>query len=386
MASMTLLGSITIVSATEFDTDQSDNNQFDISDTVDTSEFVEEQINVTDIEISDYENTLEVGETLAISATVLPSDASDQTISYSTSNSAIATISQTGEIKGKSAGNVKIYVSAGTITKEVDIKVEVSAKGISLNKNYIVLKPGQKHQINASIYPSDTTDKSIVYSVTDNSIATVSNTGLVKAVACGSTSVLVKNSNAIASLTVIVSSDSSESVEKTKDAPQKEEETIVDSISAEEYSSVTTEILQQLYNSKTTLCVTGDGYTLKIDGKDIKNTNNPIKTDINLAKVEEGLSFTLNDGENLCGNIIVSITDAEKYNYLYLYNESKNKYILIECTDIRNINVSTPGRYLLTTSNLIYSNIPWIIILIVGGILVILFVVFIVLRRRYWFW
>lgn len=383
---MSLLGSITTVTATELDTIQLDTDQIDTSSTVDASEFVEEQIDVTDIEIEDYENTLEVGGKLTISATILPSDASDQTISYSTSNSAIATVSQTGEIKGKSAGDVKIYISAGTIQKEIDIKVVVSAKGINLNKNYIVLKSGQTHQINASIYPSDTTDKSIEYSVTDNSIATVSNTGLVKAVACGSTSVLVKNSNAIASLTVIVSSDSLKSIEKTKDTPQKEEETILDSISAEEYSSITSEILQQLYNSKTTLCVTGDGYTLKIDGNDIKNTNNPIKTDINLTKVEDGLSFTLNDGENLCGNIIVSINDAEKYNYLYLYNESENKYILLECVDIENINISTSGKYLLTTSNLTYLNIPWVIIFISGGILVILFAVFIILKHRYWFW
>lgn len=378
---MTLLGSITTVTAAELDT-----SQVEISDTSSDSEFAEEKIEVTDIEISDHENTLEVGETLSISATVIPSEASDQTVSYSTSNSAIATVSQTGEIKGKSAGNVKIYVSAGTIKKEIDIKVEVTAKGIKLNKNYIVLKPGQTHQINASIYPSDTTDKSIEYSVTDNSIATVSNTGLVKAVACGSTSVLVKNSNAIASLTVIVSSDSLQSIDKTKDTSQKEEETILDSISAEEYSVVSSEILQQLYNSKTTLCVTGNSYTLKIDGNDIKNTNNPIKTDINLTKVEDGLSFTLNDGENLCGNIIISITNAEKYNYLYLYNEGEDKYILIECTDISNLNLSTPGRYLLTTSNMTYSNIPWIIILIGGGILLIILVVFIILKRRYWFW
>ena len=373
---MTLLGCITTVTATELD----------ISEIAEASEFVEEQIDVTDIEISDYENTLEVGETLTVSATVLPSDASDQTISYSTSNSAIATVSQTGEIKGKSAGNVKIYISAGTIKKEIDIKVAVSAKGINLNKNFIVLKPGQTHQINASIYPSDTTDKSIIYSVTDNSIATVSNTGFVKAVACGSTSVLVKNSNAIASLTVIVSTDSSESTEKTKEISQKGEPTIPNSVSAQEYSSVSSDILQQLYNSKTTLCVTGDGYTLKIDGNDIKNTNNPIKTDIYLTKTEDGLSFALNDGKNLCGNIIVSITDAEKYNYLYLYNESENKYILLECVDIENINISTSGKYLLTTSNLTYLNIPWVIIFISGGILVILFAVLIILKHRYWFW
>ncbi|MEE1281549.1 MAG: Ig-like domain-containing protein [Acutalibacteraceae bacterium] len=396
----TIFGNITIVNATELATnqvtatefvedqiDKPNTNEVDIPNVTEPDEVVEEKIDVTDIDISGYESVIEVGETLALSATIIPSDASEQNVSYSSSNSAIATVSQTGEVKGISAGYVQIYASAGMVVKQMDINVKVSAKGINTNKNYIVLKPGQTQQITASVYPLNTTDSNITYSSSKTSVATVSNTGLVKAVDCGSATIILKNADAMACVTVIVSNNSLETVNNTTvEKIVKEEESISNTLSANEYSIISSEILKQLYDTQKTLCIVGDGYNIYIDGKNIKNINNPIKTDIELIESEEELSFNLNEGNNLCGDITVEITDAEKYKYLYLFNESENKYKLIECKDITQLTLTSSGKYLLTTSNLTYSNIPWVIIVVVSCIFIILLVIYIIIKRRYWFW
>src|SRR5690554_327183 len=65
-------------------------------------------IAVTDIELQDFNDELHVGETITLSPTVFPIDATDQSITYKSSDAAIATISPSGIIEGISGGKVTI--------------------------------------------------------------------------------------------------------------------------------------------------------------------------------------------------------------------------------------------------------------------------------------
>ncbi len=76
-------------------------------------------IKVTDIEIADYQQELEVGRTMRLSTTIQPLEASNNPIKYQSSNPAIATVSSSGEVKGIAKGSVRIYMSAGDVTKEL---------------------------------------------------------------------------------------------------------------------------------------------------------------------------------------------------------------------------------------------------------------------------
>ena len=140
-----------------------------------------EHIPVTDIVVADYEDVLEVDSTLNISATVLPNTATEQTVRYSSSNIAVATVTQTGEVKGISAGKVTIILSCGEIEKRLDLTVKVSAKLIEVNRDYVLLKPGETFQLKATISPQDASDKTLAYSSGDSAIATISNNGLITA-------------------------------------------------------------------------------------------------------------------------------------------------------------------------------------------------------------
>ena len=92
----------------------SETDKEDKTDVQDTGQ----NIPVTDIEISDHEEEVEVGKTINLTATALPANATESTITFRSSDINIATVTSAGEVKGISKGYVTIYVSAGSIIKE----------------------------------------------------------------------------------------------------------------------------------------------------------------------------------------------------------------------------------------------------------------------------
>lgn len=353
---------------------------------VKASEFETKKTEVSDIVIADYESTLEVGETLTLSVTVLPSEADEQTVYYHSSDENIATVSQTGEVKGITAGKANIQLSAGAVKKEIEINVKTSAKGIKIEKNYIVLKPNQTQQINAVIFPENATERVLSYSSSNTSVATVSDKGLIKAVDCGSASIIVKSMDVISTITVIVNKTSENSDNIIVDELQTMQTDIPKTVSVADCPLVTEEMLEQLYKSKATLEIIGNDYSLQINGVEIKNIENTLNTDIRLVKEKDNLYFTLNEKENLCGNIKISIENAENYKYLYLYNETQGKYRLIKNSNLKDLDLNSNGKYMLTNSKVIYSRFPWAVIIIVSTILLVLSIIYIIFKRRYWFW
>ena len=114
-------------------------NKFQVTVVEDSSK--EKEVEVQDVEIGDYEEELKVDATLNISATVVPSNATDATITYKSSNPAVATVNSSGEVKGIAPGQAVIYVSAGNITKQAPVTVKIATTAISLNSDYQVMKP-----------------------------------------------------------------------------------------------------------------------------------------------------------------------------------------------------------------------------------------------------
>ncbi|HZK34624.1 MAG TPA: Ig-like domain-containing protein, partial [Bacillota bacterium] len=161
-------------------------------------------IAVTDIELQDFNDELHVGETITLSPTVFPIDATDQSITYKSSDAAIATISPSGIIEGISGGKVTIYISAGDYTKEVPLNVKVKTSGIKVNRDYILLKPGKVFTLESRVVPSNASAKIIKYKSLDTQIATVSKNGLIEAIDNGYTSIIVSNDEISTVVTVIV--------------------------------------------------------------------------------------------------------------------------------------------------------------------------------------
>lgn len=346
----------------------------------------DDTIPVRDIEIGNYEEELEVDKTVTISGIVLPADATYSTITYISSDPSIATVSSTGEVKGIKAGNVTITLMAGSVVKTANLRVKVATTGITLNSDYLTLRPDETFQLSAKVLPSSAPQR-VTYKSSDDTIATVSKEGLVTGIGVGTTMIIVSNGDSSVAASVIVN-QSVNYQQKEENAKGKIEEEIHYSniVFAREQSVIDSRMLKYFYETKKILTIVGEEYTIEIAGKDIVNYNNELHTDILLKKAEDVLSFTLNQKEDLCGAITLYLNENGG-KYLYLYNEAKERYELLNADNIKMLRLTTAGEYQIRETKLkmdlkivLYGCVAGIVIVLIGiGI-------YIVTKKRYWFW
>lgn len=369
--------------------DNSTDGALDTSQKTDGDADIEKEIPVSDIEISDHKDEVEVGNTLNLTATVLPSTATDSTVMFRSSDMNIATVNSSGEVKGISKGSVTIYVSAGSITKEVNLTVKVKTTVIKINKDYLVLKQGEAFKLSVSVSPAEA-EQGISFKSTDSSVASVSNGGVVTAKSTGTATIIVSDGDLSNAVSVIVNKNSDTDIinpQNTESSTQEvESQKFDENIEASEVGMIDTQMLYELYTSGKSMKVTGDGYSMIIDGKKIVNYNNELDTDIKLKKANGYTEFELNNGKYLCGEIAIHIDDISG-KYLYLYNNVKHKYELVSTQNMEELKLSTPGKYMITTEKISESSKAVRYILIIGGCLILVgSAVYVVMKRRYWFW
>ena len=372
------------------ETPETDNaSETDKEDKTDVKD-MEQNIPVTDIEISDHEEEVEVGKTINLTATALPANATESTITFRSSDINIATVTSGGEVKGISKGYVTIYVSAGSIIKEVNLTVKVKTTGININKEYLVMKPGTTFKLSVSVFPAEA-EQAVSYKSTNTSVAAVSGSGVVTAKQTGSATIIVSNGDLSGAVSVIVNRDMESSVAEPEAADSTEaentsEQTFDENTDVSETPVISEQMLYELYKAGRSMKVTGDGYSIIIDGKKIVNYKNELNTDIELERAGDCIKFNLNDGEYLCGEVTLHIDDV-KGKYLYLYNNVKHKYELVSTKDMSGLNLSTPGKYMITAKPIREGNAAVRYILIAGEIGIIAGIaMYVAVKRRYWFW
>lgn len=130
---------------------------------------------VTGITLNKTTATLTEGETLALSATVSPDNATDKTVTWTSSDASVASVSG-GTVTALKAGKATIIASCGdkAATCEVTIKAKVtSVTGITLDKTTAEILEGETVTLTATVIPSDATDQTIVWTSSDESVAKV---------------------------------------------------------------------------------------------------------------------------------------------------------------------------------------------------------------------
>ena len=133
------------------------------------------------------------GEKQAVTATVTPVNASNKNVYWVTDNPNIATV-KNGVIEAFEPGitNITVYTDDGGFSATVKVQVsakEVATKGIYLDTGSIELFVGEGKKVNATVYPTDATDKTVVWSSENEDIATVDANGNISAVAKGTATV-----------------------------------------------------------------------------------------------------------------------------------------------------------------------------------------------------
>ncbi|MCL2727708.1 MAG: SUMF1/EgtB/PvdO family nonheme iron enzyme [Bacteroidales bacterium] len=149
-----------------------------------------EVVKVTDVTISPSGTVkIEVGKTAILTATVVPSDASNKNISWSSLNTNIATVNTQGVVTGKSAGTATIHAmaadgSGASSTKNITVTnpppAEVKVTSLTINPSgTISIEAGKTTTLTVIVAPTNATNKSVTWSSLHESIATVNSQGMV---------------------------------------------------------------------------------------------------------------------------------------------------------------------------------------------------------------
>ena len=159
-----------------------------------------EDIAVEDVLINQPTKTqVEVNDTLHLTATVLPVDAFNPTVKWTSSNAAIATVTlggSTGDfciVTAKTPGEVTIIVTTveGGFTAAFSLTVNQSVSGISLNKTTLSLVEGTSDTLIPTISPSNASNKDITWTSSDNTVASVDSDGKVTALKASTTPIII---------------------------------------------------------------------------------------------------------------------------------------------------------------------------------------------------
>ncbi len=145
------------------------------------------------VELPTKKLTLYTSQTKTLKAEVLPSNATNKKVTWSSSNKSVATVSKSGKITAKKPGTTTITVKTKSggykATCKVTVKKYVKLKSFKLNKTSVSVNDGKTYTLKAVFSPSNASNKDLVWKSSNTKIATVSSKGVVKGIKPGTCTV-----------------------------------------------------------------------------------------------------------------------------------------------------------------------------------------------------
>lgn len=131
--------------------------------------------------------TLNIGQTEKLTATILPENTSDKTVTWASDNEAIATVAADGTVTGVSVGVANITAKCGDVSATCKVTVNpVPAATVTINVPDTKIYVGDKLTLSAMVAPDNTTDKTLIWTCSTPEIATINaQTGELTAIAPG---------------------------------------------------------------------------------------------------------------------------------------------------------------------------------------------------------
>ena len=159
---------------------------------------IEENVNVNSITLDKHELSLKVGESETIKVGIFPENASDKSIDWSSGNTDVAVVNN-GKITAKKAGKAIITATSVSNPEIIDVcEVTVIQPVLAINiveSSITMVQQKDTKQLTAIVNPEDATDKTVIWSSTNENVATVDENGIVYAKNVGNATIIATSAS-----------------------------------------------------------------------------------------------------------------------------------------------------------------------------------------------
>lgn len=152
------------------------------------------QIPTVSISLDETSKVMYVGQSARLSYLIVPSNASNNVVSWTSTNPSVVAVDSTGKVSAKSVGTSVIILKTmdGGYSVYCTITVKRVASGVKFDESELNLKTGETYYIKSTLTPKDSTDTVLTWTSSDAKVAVVDNKGKVVAKAAGTTIIMAK--------------------------------------------------------------------------------------------------------------------------------------------------------------------------------------------------
>ena len=169
------------------------------------------QVHATSIALNMTSAEMSVGETMLLTTTIQPSNATNNAVTWSTSNGAVAIVNNNGLVAAVGPGVATITATTAdgsNLSATCDLIVKQLVESLYLNESSAELAKGETLQLSATVLPANATNKTVTWTSSDPVVANVDDNGLVTAITHGTaiitaTTTDVSNLSASCEVTVL---------------------------------------------------------------------------------------------------------------------------------------------------------------------------------------
>lgn len=154
-------------------------------------------INTTSISLNKSSMSLSKGGSETLTVTRSPSSVSYPTITWTSSNTGVATVDSNGKVTAVGSGSATITAKTtdGTnLSKTCTVTVTTPVTGVTVSPTTLTLNVGGTYTLSKTISPSDASNKNVTWSTSNTGVATVDSNGKVTAVAKGTCTITCTSS------------------------------------------------------------------------------------------------------------------------------------------------------------------------------------------------
>ena len=156
-------------------------------------------VKATSVKLNVAARTMNVNETYQLTSTVAPTNTTNKGVTYTSSNTKVATVDATGKVTAKAEGTATITVKTNdgsnkSATCTVTVK-NVKVTSIKLNATSKSIKVNTSFKLTVTVNPTNATVKKVTYTSSNTKVATVDANGNIKAIGAGTAYITVKTTD-----------------------------------------------------------------------------------------------------------------------------------------------------------------------------------------------